>query len=195
MQELMIDFETLGQNEDTIVISLGACFFDLESGKIGPTFYMAFDIDDQLKRGRTITGDTLKWWFSQSDAAKKVFNDKAKPTEEVLKTFATWVSGQNSVSKVRPWGNGATFDISIIEHLFRQYGIKCPWLYYNVMDMRTFRRFVANNAKVEKKGVNHNALDDAKSQAEFIIEHNNFFKDMIEAFKQLAKDTKDDSTK
>lgn len=187
MQDLMIDFETLGQDADTMVISLGACFFDLETKQLGPTFYMAFDISDQQKAGRTFTPDTLKWWMGQSDGAKKVFHEQAKPTKQVLQLFSQWVLGQNTISKIRPWGNGATFDISIIEHLFKQFDVKCPWLYYNVMDLRTFRRFIANNAKVDKsKGTNHNALDDAKNQAQFAIDHYAFFKEMIESFRAIA---------
>jgi hypothetical protein len=187
MNDLMIDFETLGQTPTTTVISLGAVFFNQETGELGPTFYMAFDIDGQIKKGRTIDGDTLKWWMSQSGAAKKVFNEKAKPAQEVLELFAKWVLSQNSISKINPWGNGSSFDISIIEDLFRMYGIKCPWLFYNVYDLRTFRRYIANGAKVDKSaGVNHNALDDAINQAKFVIEHYKFYKEMIEAFKSLA---------
>lgn len=186
MKQLMLDFETLSTTPDSIVISLGACFFDYDTGEIGPTFYMAFDIEDQLKKGRSISVDTLRWWFGQSDAAKKVFHEQAKPTDEVLKTFIKWVQSNGTISKINPWGNGATFDISIIEDLFRQYDLKCPWLFYNVMDVRTFRKFVANNAKVEKGGTNHNALDDAISQAKFVIEHYKFYKEMIETFKTLA---------
>ena len=194
-KDLMIDFETLGTGPDTIVISLGACFFDLETGLIGPTFYMAFDIADQQAAGRVFTPDTLKWWMGQSGAAKKVFNEKAKPTLEVLQTFAAWVQGQGTVSKITPWGNGATFDISIIESLFKQFNVKCPWLYYNVMDMRTFRRFVAGNAKVDKaEGTNHNALDDSLNQAKFCIDHYKFFKEMIQTYKDLAKGAESDST-
>ena len=186
----MLDFETLGQSEDTVVISLGACFFDYEKGTIGDTFYMAFEIDDQLQKGRSITPDTLKWWFNQSSAAKKVFNEKAKPTLEVLSTFVAWVQAHGSVSKISPWGNGASFDISIIEHLFRQYKLKCPWLFYNVLDLRTFRKFIANNAKVDKsEGVNHNALDDAKNQAQFVINHYKFFKDMVVDYAKLKGDS------
>lgn len=189
MQDLMIDFETLGQTPETAVISLGACFFDEDSGKIGPTFYMAFEIDEQLKKGRTIDASTLKWWMSQSDGAKKVFNEKAQPAKEVLELFAKWVLANNTISKIRPWGNGSSFDISIIEHAFRMYGVKCPWLYYNVFDLRTFKRYIANNAKVDKSsGVNHNALDDAINQAKFVIEHKKFFNEMIEAFKQIPKE-------
>lgn len=188
MQDLMIDFETLGQTPSTTVISLGAVFFNPETGELGPTFYMAFDIDEQIKKGRTIDGDTLKWWMSQSGAAKKVFNEKAKPAKEVLELFSKWVLSQNSISKNFPWGNGSSFDISIIEDLFRMYGVKCPWLYYNVYDLRTFKRFVANGAKVDKStGVDHNALDDSINQAKYVIEHYKFFKEMIEAFKKLAE--------
>lgn len=190
MQDLMIDFETLGQDPDTAVISLGACFFDENTGEIGPTFYMAFDIDSQLKKGRTITADTLKWWMGQSGAAKKVFNEKAKPAEEVLALFFQWCKANCSKKSLRPWGNGSTFDISIIEDLLKMYNIDCPWMFYNVMDLRTFRRYVANSAKVNKsEGVNHNALDDATNQAKFVIEHFKFFKDMLAAFQQLSEQT------
>ena len=190
MTDLMIDFETLGTGPNTMVISLGACFFDLETGQLGPTFYMAFDIEDQQKKGRIFTPATLKWWMSQSGAAKKVFHEQAKPTLEVLQTFSKWVLGQNSVSKIKPWGNGATFDISIIESLFEQFDVKCPWLYYNVMDMRTFRRFIAADAKVDKStGVAHNALDDSKMQAAYCIEHYKFFQEMINAFRQISEVT------
>lgn len=169
--ELMIDFETLGTDEDAVVVSIGACFFNLETGLLGNTFYMAFEIEDQIKKGRVISPSTLKWWMGQSDGAKKVFHEQAKPTEQVLQTFVTWVSSVATISKVKPWGNGSTFDISIIEHLFRQYNVKAPWLYYNVMDLRTFKRFVANNSKVEKLGTNHNAVDDAISQAKYVLQY------------------------
>lgn len=181
----MLDFETLGTDPDTAVISLGACFFDEQTGEIGPTFYMAFEIDEQLKKGRSITGSTLQWWMGQTGAAKKVFNEKAKPTQEVLETFAKWVLSNNTISKIRPWGNGSTFDISIIEDMFRMYNIKCPWLFYNVYDLRTFKRYIANGAKVVIEGTAHNALDDAIGQSKYVIEHYKFFKEMIDAFKAL----------
>lgn len=189
MQDLMIDFETLGTGPNTIVISVGAQFFDLNTGEYGPTFYMAFDIEDQMKKGRVFTPSTLKWWMSQSNGAKKVFHEQAKPTKQILETFAAWCKSNCGKKYLKPWGNGATFDISIMESLFSDFELECPWLYYNVMDMRTFRRFIANDAKVPKEeGVNHHALDDAKNQIKFCMEHYSFFKQMIEAFKNLANE-------
>lgn len=192
MKDLMIDFETLGTGADAMVISLGAVFFDIETQQLGPTFYMAFDVEDQMKKGRVFTKSTLKWWLGQADAAKKVFHEQAKPTELVLKTFSDWVKSNGGKKYTRPWGNGATFDISIIESLFEQFGVECPWMYYNIMDLRTFRRFVANGTEVPKKeGTNHNALDDAKNQAKFVLDHGKFFNDMVLAFQELAKQTQE----
>lgn len=188
MQDLMLDFETIGQDPDTAVISLGAVFFNELTGELGPTFYMAFDIDSQLKAGRSVTGSTLKWWMSQSNAAKKVFNEKAEDPKQVLELFSKWVLAQTTISKVKPWGNGSTFDISIIEDMFRMYNVKCPWLYYNVFDLRTFKRYVANNAKVDKSdGVDHNALDDAIAQAKYVIQYSALNREMIKIIEGLSQ--------
>lgn len=172
MTDLMIDLETLGTDPETPVISLGAVFFNPETKQLGPTFYMALDVSEQIQRGRKPTGDTIKWWMGQTDAAKKVFHEKAKPAQDVLQLFVRWYK-DNSTGKrgSSVWGNGSTFDISIMENIFRDYGLGCPWSHYNVMDLRTFKRFVAKGKKVEKRGTNHNALDDAVSQAQYVMEN------------------------
>jgi hypothetical protein len=169
--DLMIDLETLGQGPHAVIISIGACFFDISKGQILGTFYMATDVDGQIKDGRSVDASTIKWWMGQSGAAKKVFHEKAKPVKEVLTIFSNWVLQTATISKIKPWGNGATFDISIMEDLLKQYEVKVPWMYNGVMDLRTFKRFCAGGAQVEKLGTDHNALDDAVSQATYIIRH------------------------
>lgn len=169
MNDLMIDLETLGTDPETPVISLGAVFFDPTTKKIGNSFYMALDVTEQIARGRKPTGETLKWWFSQSDAAKKVFHEKARPASEVLTLFAQWFKATNPKAFV--WGNGSTFDISIMEHMFKDYKIEKPWNHTKVMDLRTFKRFKAGGEQIKKSGVAHNALDDAVSQAQYVVDH------------------------
>jgi inhibitor of KinA sporulation pathway (predicted exonuclease) len=170
--ELMVDLETLGTSSDCVVVSIGACIFDLKTNQVISTFYSPLTLQDQLDKGRKIDADTLAWWMKQSDDARRVFQDGAVMTSEGLNTFANWIASNIPDKKrVRAWGNGSNFDISIMEHLYKDYEQPVPWEYYNVMDLRTFRRFVANNAKVEKSGVDHNALDDALSQAHFVIKY------------------------
>lgn len=169
MNDLMIDLETLGTDSDTPVISIGAVFFDIATKKLGGTFYMALDVNEQIARGRKPTGDTIRWWLGQSDAAKRVFHEKAKPAAEVLTIFNQWYAGTNP--KAYAWGNGSTFDISIMEHILKDYGLKTLWGYNRVMDLRTFKRFCAKGEQVKKSGVAHNALDDAVSQAQYVLDH------------------------
>ena len=170
MNDVMVDLETLGTTPETPIVSIGAVFFDLEKKVLGPTFYMILDVSEQIERGRKPTGDTLKWWFQQSDAAKKVFHDQAKPAQLVLQTFVQWYKANNP-KKAFVWGNGSTFDVSIMENILRDYKIEVPWGYNKIMDLRTYKRFQAKGTSVTKSGVAHNALDDARSQAQFVLDH------------------------
>lgn len=167
--DIMIDLETLGTKNNCPVISIGACVFDINEKAIKSSFYCTLDLESQIDSGiRVPDSDTIKWWMNQANAAKKVFKEKPIKTFEGLYEFKKWVE-KNAGKSAKVWGNGSGFDISIMESLFSDFGVECPWKFYNVMDLRTFRRFIGKNKKVEKIGVNHNALDDAKSQAAYVI--------------------------
>ncbi len=62
------------------------------------------------------------------------------------------------------WGNGASFDNTILEECFRRTALEMPWGYYNDRCYRTLKN-LAPNVKLERLGTFHNALDDARSQA------------------------------
>lgn len=170
MKDVMIDLETLGTGPDAVVISIGAVFFDIENKTTGVTFYAVADIDEQLERGRKPTGDTIKWWLGQSDSAKKVFNESARPMARVLTEFAMLYHVINPKGAY-VWSNGSTFDITIMENLFKDYGLPIPWSYNKTMDLRTFKRFKGNGKPIVKQGVAHNALDDALSQALYVLDN------------------------
>jgi hypothetical protein len=167
--DIMIDLETFGTGQNAIIASIGACFFDIETGKIGATFELALDFDDQIKRGRMCDMSTIMWWLDQSEGARHALTKaKRAGTEEALNAFTKFYKQH---SKVHVWGNGSTFDISLMESTYSSFELKHPWPHWLVMDLRTFRRFDAGGAKVPKGGTNHKALDDAISQAKFVIEH------------------------
>ena len=172
MKDLMIDLETMGTKPGCVVLSIGACFFDVVTGKITDTFYIVLDSEQQKNQGRTVDPSTMKWWSMQSNAAKKVFTDPKENVCMALSKFINFIYKHGTISKIHPWGNGSTFDISILENLFQMYGIKVPWLFYNVMDVRTFVSFQAKGIKVPKlEGVNHHALDDAINQAKHVMKY------------------------
>ena len=74
------------------------------------------------------------------------------------------------------WGNGADFDNATIIHLAAQNGWRPPWSYRTNRCFRTIRNIKGvDELDVNFKGVEHNALDDARYQAERLIRINNAF--------------------
>ena len=165
-----IDLETLGTRYNAAVISVGVQQFDPNSGKLGATFYKEIDFDSAIRAGKP-TGDTIRWWMTQGEKARRIF---AKSPEKVsvaqaLDELATWMRGMAGAPKV--WGNGAGFDITILEHAYDNgcVGLREPWHFTNIRDMRTIVDAAGEAIKwPEREGVHHNALDDAIYQAKVI---------------------------
>ncbi|EFN5053554.1 3'-5' exoribonuclease, partial [Escherichia coli] len=63
---LMLDLETMGKNPDAPIISIGAIFFDPQTGDMGPEFSKTIDLETA---GGVIDRDTIKWWLKQSREA------------------------------------------------------------------------------------------------------------------------------
>lgn len=170
----MVDIETLGIKNNAPVMSLGAVLFN--SGGMYDRFYIRFNVEGQIDSGiRKVDGQTIKWWMSQEGAAQKVFSEQAIDTKAGLEFFITFYKEtllkyglENKDLKV--WGNGPTFDMTIMESLFEDYGLKAPWYFRGIRDLRTFKEFVYDGSQTERVGTHHNALDDAEYQAQVVID-------------------------
>ncbi|EKG0935673.1 3'-5' exoribonuclease, partial [Escherichia coli] len=57
---LMIDLKTMGKNPDAPIISIGAIFFDPQTGDMGPEFSKTIDLETA---GGVIDRDTIKRWL------------------------------------------------------------------------------------------------------------------------------------
>lgn len=167
-----IDLETLDNRYSSAIISVGVQQFDPNTGKLGATFYREIDFDSASKAG-TVSGSTLSWWMTQDIKAKRIFaKDDAKKVAlaTALDELRTWMSGLSPVPRV--WGNGSSFDITILEHAYinGSVGLAPAWHFANIRDMRT----IVEDAQLDgtewpkRVGVHHNALDDATYQAQVI---------------------------
>lgn len=164
----MIDLETLGVQQNAAFISIGACQFNPEAGKIGDKFYANIDWDDALKT-RSVTGDTIKWWMRQSKEAQNRVCAAGEPLREVLVKFARWFRKDNDERKA--WGNGATFDIAMLDNAYENIFGVTPWKFWNTRDVRTVVDMawgIVDKNSVIFEGVEHNALDDAIHQAKYV---------------------------
>ena len=170
---VMIDLETLDNKPTSAIVSIGAVKFDPKFGKLGDTFYRVVEIESALKFG-TASGSTIKWWMKQSDAARDVFNmttlENVSDLPTALRDFSDWLARTGQDFDYKVWGNGASFDNTILRHAYEQTGIPAPWQFWNDRCYRTFKGMWPQIKMTKRTGTHHNALDDAISQADHLSE-------------------------
>lgn len=160
MQHVMLDLETLATTADAAIMSIGAVKFDLESDAIDDAgFYASISVDSNLDKGRRIDEDTLIWWMGQDKAAQAVFTEPKQPLGAVLEDLSAWFDRED----LFVWSCGADFDIPMLAHAYRQHDWLPPWKFWNARCYRTMKALFPGQKA--HKGVKHNALDDAISQA------------------------------
>ncbi|EFA4128646.1 exonuclease [Escherichia coli O13] len=170
---LMIDLETMGTNTNAPIVVIGAVFFDPQTGKIGPVFYIVISLTDAMNTGAVPDGGTIEWWLKQSSEARAaILTDQVKLKDALLR-FREFVNEHSDEKFVQVWGNGATFDNSILRTSYERLDIPCPWRYSNDRDVRTIvelGKTIDFNARsvIPFEGVPHNALDDALHQAKYV---------------------------
>jgi inhibitor of KinA sporulation pathway (predicted exonuclease) len=166
------DLETLGTGRDSYILSIGCAKFDIETGEILDTFYSKTRCGDEFK----IDFDTVAWWMGQDDQVKKdLFNDAGTiGIKFALQDLINWMCSTGNPKSNKVWGNGATFDISLLEDAFNLRGELVTWEFWNIRDVRTVVDLASidgfDKKKIEREGVHHNALDDAIHQANLVSE-------------------------
>ena len=168
MTDVMLDLETMGVGSDAAIIAIGAVEFDLHAGTLGQEFYKVVDLESSVAAGGTISPSTVLWWMKQSDAARAAFLREGEQIDKALTQFSWWVRNSSDTG-VNIWGNGAAFDNVVLRTAYQRLGRKPPW---DFGQDRCFRTIRAEFQKVELEttGTAHNALDDAKYQARYLIE-------------------------
>lgn len=158
--ELMVDLETMAVTPNAVVLTLGAVKFNPYGNGVSDSLYMRINIDDQDLLGREVDPNTLDWWSQQSPAVmEEAFSDQDRvPFAEAMDRFHKFAWGCSAF-----WSHGATFDLVIIENIFRQLGKPIPWNFWQMRCSRTIFDIGINPDM--PKGDLHNALADAKRQA------------------------------
>ncbi|HBA2736966.1 TPA: exonuclease [Escherichia coli] len=170
---LMIDLETMGKKSNAPIVVIGAVFFDPQTGEIGPTFYIVISLVDAMDTGAVPDGSTIEWWLAQSSEARSaILVDQVKLVDALIQ-FREFINEYSDEKFVQVWGNGATFDNTILRTSYERLNIPCPWRYYNDRDVRTIvelGKTIGFDARtvIPFEGVRHNALDDARHQAKYV---------------------------
>ena len=172
---IMIDLETMGTRPNAPIVAIGAVMFDADSDWKWQNFYVNVDLQSAVTAGATIEPSTIMWWMQQSDEARAALLE-SKPVDIVtaLDSFDKWISavsgGHDTVDLMLDgvWGNGASFDNVILAESYKRLGFNPPWPFWKDRCYRTVKSMYPN-VKLERKGTHHNALDDARYQAEHLV--------------------------
>jgi len=163
-----LDLETLSTRYDASILVIACAKFDIVTGDILGDFTMNVRCPEDKFH---IDVDTVMWWLKQDEQARHQLTkqDVHWGIEAALHCLTDFLSDEGCV-----WGNGATFDITILEHAYLAASQMPPWDHWNVRDMRTIVDIAETDAMgfdrkwVKFEGTPHVALDDAKHQARVI---------------------------
>ncbi|WP_250663324.1 3'-5' exonuclease, partial [Escherichia coli] len=71
MNHLMVDLETMGNGPYAPVISIGAVFFDPNTGETGEEFSVNISLESSMRYRARPDASTILWWLEQSEEARK----------------------------------------------------------------------------------------------------------------------------
>lgn len=180
---VVFDMETTGTAPDTGVLTIGMVAFNSEDeldfdSLVENGIHLKLDIQDQIKRGRTVGADTMVWWKEQGKEARSIL--KPLPTDLSLEEAYDKIQSffdKNGINNKKFRGpvtfycRGPHFDYVILRDICDM--IKRPDLitHLNIRDVRTVIDTLTGShngyiSKEERPGfIKHNALHDAANDA------------------------------
>jgi exodeoxyribonuclease VIII len=165
---IMLDLETMGTRPDAPIVAIGAVAFNA-MGVTDETFYHVVSLHSAVRSGAVIDPSTVMWWLRQGDSARNALTeaqDEAIELDVALRDFMQFVCAYGDSLK-GVWGNGASFD-NVLMH---ESGKRCRvpmWEFWKDKCYRTAKGMYPD-VGMNRSGTHHNALDDARSQAEHLI--------------------------
>lgn len=175
MNKCMVDLETLGTRAGCAIVSIGAVMFDEMLNQTGPEFYTVVSTKSCLEAGLHKDLDTLKWWAKQPIEARQVLSqadgDAAVSLGAGLVSFNEFIktSTTGNFIDTTVWGNGSDFDNAILYAAYAATKQKSGWAFWNSRCLRTLKSLAPAVPAPQRQGVHHNALDDARFQAQHAV--------------------------
>ena len=174
-RHLMVDLETMGNKSNAPIVSIGAVFFNPNTGNTGAEFYTAVSLESSMLLGGVPDAGTIIWWLKQSPEARSAIAIANTITLiDALELFSDFISENSDAgSDVQVWGNGASFDNVILRSSYDRADIECPWKFWNDRDVRTMTELgkaIGINPRydIPFDGDMHNALSDARHQVKYV---------------------------
>ncbi len=168
MNDVMLDLETFGTGSNSVIVSISAVQFNIETGEIGEVFEQGLNLQQQIDAGGIMDAATVMWWLKQPEEAQvaltKLYDN---PVIFVLEAFNEWLT---KIDCSGIWGNGATFDNTLLRNLYARHKIKFVLAYWADRDVRTMvATFAINRKQYKFVGTKHKGVDDCIHQINYIV--------------------------
>lgn len=167
--DIVVDLETTDTLPTSSIVSIGACRIDWQKGQIVDDFYVVVDQESGFALGLTQSASTMRWWQTLPPEQRAALDEKGEPITEALLKFADYLR-PFGLKNVQVWGNGSDFDNAILANAYNSCGFELPWPFWNNRCFRTMNSLYGR--RYGKLGNNHNALDDARNQANRLLQIN-----------------------
>ena len=189
---IMVDIETFGTTEDSVILQIGAIPFG-ENLEYDTQFFVDISVSEQIRTyKRIVDSETLCWWLDAVSPQARVSVlernqhetnvESLYNTLELFNEFVGLLFDDNNTENFI-WANPPSFDLAIIKHAMRQCGITPAWKHYQERDVRTLHhinKMLGFGITKKSIGVKHNAIDDAKTQAVYVTDITNTLKSIRE---------------
>lgn len=175
MNNLMLDLETMDNKPTAAITSIGAVFFNPETGEMGETFYRRVSLESSVAHGCSVGADTVLWWMRQSSEARsELLSDDSHGLDTAIEDLHYFITSQTDAGSLQVWGNGAAFDNVILRHAAEKTGLfSTMWNFWNDRDVRTIVQLSKTlglnvNNIIKFEGTKHHSLYDAIHQAKIV---------------------------
>lgn len=172
---VFLDLETYSTRPNAAILAIGAVCVNLLGEEVG-RIKLLIKVKDAALYGH-VDAQTVEWWEDQcDDAIRLTFSDDERwSLVNALGLYNVWHDSLGNVSGV--WGNGSTFDCSILRSAYTAVGgmvpAGCPWDFWQERDCRTIVDLGRLSGLPDYKneihfdGTRHNCVDDAAHQAAY----------------------------
>ena len=189
LTHLVVDLETLGFRENTVILSMAMVPFQFEVVKpyewyIENGIIVKFNVEEQIKKyKRTTCKEVVDWWKSQPMESKKLNLTPQKTDFKVIEGCQTITKFVNNSGydqkKSYIWCRRSHFDFPKISHLYEvSAGMKVPYNDWSIRDVVTLIDVMTGTDRGQytprggfpKSFRKHYCLDDAAMDAYRMVE-------------------------
>lgn len=163
MYDIMIDLETWSELPIAAIASIGAVKFNIKTREIVDEFYCTIDPNSCKAHNLHFSKDTIEWWKKQSKEARDALKINNIDLTDALLNLKQWMDPYKNLCS---WG---IFDIPILHHAYYKIGQKEPWKFYDVLECRSISKMFDGSID-RTSATHHNALVDARIQAQYMID-------------------------